>query len=214
MFTLSADQIKAIASMHAATPQSASERMSTPVLAAIRVDVTGATLTAVATDRYMAGMLELTLEPEHVTPATAEGISLQLDSKEWQALAKRVQPHCALTFAIDDDGIVTAKDAVTGLTVAAAPQVSGNFPPVARLFPSEPGPLNTAPAFGPDKLTRAFKMHTPGHDTAKARRDLAWKFETDSSHGGAKIAPALLTPNSNTDAARLSVLVQPMIFTR
>ena len=205
-FTLTPNQITAIASLHAATPPKASDRLITPILTTIHVTVTPGEVSAVATDRYIVTHLAFPLGAYAHTLDT-EPLVFAVDSKDWQALAKAIGTTLGyVAITVDSDRVTAAWD--HGHLIGQYLTVTGNYPPGQRLFPDVVVPLDTMPYFTPDKLTRAMKATHPDATSAKARADVIWSLGVGETHTTRKHAPLVLTAHTPAGVV-LRSLVQP-----
>ena len=196
-FYLNAAQIAAIASLHAATPPAKSDRERTPILTAIHLHITPATVTATATDRYIVAEHSFPLgETAHTLPD--DGVTLQIASTDWQTIAKR--KHAA-TFTWDDSGPVTVEYADGGTQPLA--QVQGNYPLVARLFSDNNGDVTQGTALDLAKLARLAKI-IPASPYLK---DEAGVWEFSQPDGGNN--PVTLTRPRLPQGESMRALIQP-----
>lgn len=140
--TLTPEQLYSLASCTVA----ASKKDATPVIESVRVSVEGGKIVGIATDRYRVARVTFPLsEADEGTP-DFEGVTIQRAQIEGFAkTVKAAKPPAhapaTITLEVDEGGLhearrVTLSDfAYSGATSAMQEQL-GNFPPVARLFPS------------------------------------------------------------------------------
>lgn len=180
-FHLNADQIAAIARMHAATPATKMERQRTPVLTAVHVHVTPERITATATDRYIVAEHSFPLEdPTHTVPD--DGVVIQLPSTDWRDIAKR-KTAAHFHIAYDEDGGTVTVEYVDGMVQPLA-QVQGNYPPVARIFsePSALGDVQQDTALNLAYLARLAKI-TPMEAHCDKNAPVLWQFSQPEGDG-------------------------------
>lgn len=208
-FYLSQPQILAVASLAVA----GTREPFTPILGAIQLTVTPSTVTAVATDRYMIAELTFPLgETVHTLPA--DGVTLLIDSVHLVSMSK---DKAGFTFTFDqpeearESYPITAEGERVGI-VKTFPSLSGNFPPVGRLFAEEtPDDLPNGTLLNMARLGRVAKLILPGEKSAAAAAKEPWEISYKVAEGH-KSAPVQLTRSSGTAAYR--VLVQPNMRTR
>lgn len=174
-----------------------------PILGGIQLTVTPSTVTATATDRYVAAELSFPLgETEHTIPD--EGVSIVIDSPNLVALAKE---KCGFTFTFtQDEGAypITAEGDANGV-VRTFPNLAGNFPPVARLFYEDAtDDLPNGIVLNLAYLGRLSKLLLPGEKTAAAAGKNPWTMSYRNSH---KHAPVMLTRENGMGSYR--ALIQP-----
>lgn len=200
---LNQNQIASIATLHNCTPAGKYERDVTPILTAILVTVEGNKLTATATDRYIVGEIGFELDDFY----TAEPITIQLSSNDWQTIAK-LKSSADITL---EDATVTVR---AGHTEMRLIQVGGNFPPVSRLFPEEHETEGLpVVALNLDFLTRIAKLRTPyGIGEGTRSKGQPWKFQAKPTDSG-KPGPVLLTQGKYaTGSDTVRVLIQPNLI--
>lgn len=210
-FHLSAAHLSALAAL---THAGSKDRV-TPILGAVQITVTPATVTAHATDRYMAAVLTFPLgETAHTLPD--DGVTLVIDGPDLIALAK---DKCGFMLTWDEtaDGpaLITAEGDAYGVR-RAFHTVAGNYPPIARLFPDEtPDDIPGGVLMSMSLLGRLAKLTLPGEratDAAKAPYALTYAAPKDSWSKG-KAAPILASREGRADrdaaAPSLRVLLQP-----
>lgn len=200
---LNQNQIASIATLHNCTPVGKYERESTPILTAISVTVEGNKLTAIATDRYIVGEIGFELDDFYAT----EPFTIQLSSTDWQTVAK-LKSSADITV---EGATVTVQ---AGHTEMRLIQVSGNFPPVARLLP-EDHETEGLPvvALNLDFLTRIAKLRTPfGISEGTRCKGQPWKFQAKPTDSG-KPGPVLLTQGKRaTGSDTVRALIQPNLI--
>lgn len=213
-FHLDANQIAAIASLHAATPPARTDRDMTPIIAAIMVTVTPATVSAIATDRYMVAALDFPLGETAHTIAAKSPLSFLIPSTEWQRIAKLKSPADFTLSDTDANPDVTVEYVGGSITVA---QTVGNFPPVQRLIPATTDSFAADTLLNVALLARMAKFVTPSNAAVSpAKRETVFSFaqSADSSATDSRLAPVLATytpfyPTAADKAESLRVLVQP-----
>ena len=207
-FHLSAKQLASLATL----THAGSKDKVTPILGAVQITVTPATVTAHATDRYIAAALTFPLgETAHTLPD--DGVTLVIDGPDLIALAK---DKCGFMLTWDDtaDGpaLITAEGDAYGAR-RAFHTVAGNYPPIARLFPDEtPDDIPGGVLLNMQLLGRLAKLTLPGErpvDAGKAPYALTYR-DPQSTYG--KHGPILAT-REDRDGAVLRVLTQPSIRT-
>lgn len=197
--TLTPAQTAAIASLHAATPQAKTDRDVTPILTAIHVTVTGDTLTATATDRYM--VVESAFPIGDGAATIGEERSFMLNSKDWQSIAKLKTP---VTLTIDDDSTVTVAHASGTLNLL---QVQGNFPRVQRIFSDGQGDLAQGTGLDLAKLARLAKI-VPASPYLKDEASV-WEFSQPGEN-----KPVTLTRPRLPEGESMRALIQPNLRIR
>lgn len=213
-FFLSAAQLASLAALTGA----GSKDKVTPILATVNLTVTPATVTAAATDRYIAALLTFPLgDTAHTLPD--DGVTLTIENADLIVLAK---DKCGFMLTLGE----TAPNGTTPITAEGDAYgvsrtfstATGNFPAVARLFPDEtpddlPGGIMLNMAF----LGRIAKFTLPGEkpvDAARAPFALTYR---DPQSTYAKHGPVLASREGRADrdtaAPSLRVLIQPNMKT-
>lgn len=203
-FYLSAPQLAALATL----THAGSKDTMTPILSAVNITATPATVTALASDRYIAARATFPLgDTAHTLPD--DGVTLIVNGFDLTALAKE---KVGFMLTVSDDGrTVTAEGDAYGVKREFL-TATGNFPPIGRLFPDEtpddiPGGVLVSMAL----LGRLAKLTLPGErpvDAAKAPYALTYR---DLDNGNKRRAPILAAREHR--GASLAVLVQPNMRT-
>lgn len=157
MFTLSNDTVQALATLHHATADKAGRDM-TPILGAVQLVIDHERWTATATDRYVVAEIsgEMT---DHAHTLGGDSVEILINSNDLVDLAKRVKrSRIPVVFKLSDESIECDDYNDTRITYRT---MSGNYPPVTRLFP-EVSKLTESAGFGidPNKLARLGKVHS------------------------------------------------------
>lgn len=194
-FYLSPAQLASLAAL----TNAGSKDTAAPILATVNITATPATVTARATDRYMAAILTFPLGDTAHT-LTADGVTLTVNGADLIALAKE---KVGFMLTLSDDGArVTAEGDAYGVKREFL-TATGNFPPVARLFPDEtPDDIPGGVLISMHLLGRIAKLTTPGErpvDAAKAPYALTYAAP---QHGG-KTAPILATREGDNGSLRV-----------
>lgn len=205
-FTLSADAIRSLATLvHASSSDDV-----TPILCAIELTVTPTEWRAVATDRYV--VAELTGDMgDYVHTLTNEPFTVLIRAKDVADYAKRMgaRSNAPVMFTVSDDGLeieLNNHDVRSGYRL-----MSGNFPPVARLFPEDSALTDTgALSIDPNKLARLGKILTPLEISMRPahRKELATYMRF--TEAGNRPGPVLITRGPNATGYR--ALIQPMLI--
>lgn len=216
-FFLSAAQLAALAAL----THAGSKDKVTPILGAVQLTVTPATVTATATDRYMAAILTFPLgDTAHTLPD--DGVTLTINGADLIALAKE-KAGFMLTVDGEPDAhtaaAITAEGDAYGVT-RVFHTATGNYPPVARLFPDEtPDDLPGGVMLKMSLLGRLAKLTLPGERPVTAA-DSPWALTYSApadSYSRGKNGPVLASREGRADrdtaAPSLRVLVQPNIRT-
>lgn len=197
-FHLSAAHLSALAAL----TNAGSKDKVTPILGAVQITVTPATVTAHATDRYVAARLTFPLgDTAHTLPD--DGVTLVIDGPDLVALAK---DKCGFMLTTDDADatLITAEGDAYGVR-RAFHTVQGSYPPIARLFPDEtpddiPGGMLMSMAL----LGRIAKLTLPGERPVDAaKHPYAMTYAAPKDNYG-RTAPLVAT--RETAAGSLRVL--------
>lgn len=175
-----------------------------PVITGSLITVDGALVTALATDRYVAGVVETrdTFDGDNVDGSAIIPTSLLTDA------AKRFAKCPTVTLDVVD-GVATVSS-VSSVDRASAAIITGNFPPIARLFPTPETPWDAAgvgTCISMGKLARLSTVRLPGDRTPAAAKDAGWEFEGQSGGSSAKRGALCFTRTHGATSVR--VLVQP-----
>lgn len=199
---LPASTLAAIASLSAAT----SADKFTPILSVIKVTLTPETVTAVATDRYIAARLTTPLgEVTHTVSDT--GSTFYLNAADATMLSK-LKAGGMLTWNDETHEVTAEMDNHSRFTLHA---VDGNYPPVERLIPDESADHDIPAGVGlnPTIFAKLAKFSLPGEKPAelkKAAYQLGIKNVTDSHKSG----PIVATRSGG--GSYLTVIVQPNLI--
>lgn len=205
-FTLSADTVRSLATL----TNAASTDSVTPVIQAIQLTVTPSSWIAVATDRYV--VAELTGDMgDWVHTLPAEPFSVLIKATDLADFAKRMGARAErpVNLTVTDDG--TELEMNNWDVRAIYRTISGNYPPVERLFPDADKLTDMgALAFAPDMLARLGKIYTPLDMSmaAKHRRELPVHLQFTESSG--KPGPVLIT--RGLKAVGYRALLQPRLI--
>ena len=199
---LPASTLAAIASLSAAT----SADKFTPILTAIRVTVTPETVTAVATDRYIAARLTTPLGDVAHTVSDV-GSTFYLNAADATMLAK-LKAGGMFTWNDETREVTAEMDNASRFTLHA---VEGNYPPVERLIPNESAECDIPAGVGlnPTTFAKLAKFALPGEkaaDLKKAAYRLGMGELTDSRKSG----PIVATRGGG--GSYLTVIVQPTLI--
>lgn len=178
-----------------------------PTIGGINLTAKDGIITAEATNRYVAGIIEFnsdSITGEFVTNIPAKPL------KQFVAASKLTGRFNTdverITINVTDDTI-TFSDLNTGSTLTTAP-IRGNFPPIARLFPEiSSEPVEVAP-YGMDAnlLATVSKISVLGDKYA------TWTVQNPATPTG-KPGPVLFHTRSG-DRATFKILVQPKLNLR
>ena len=199
---LPASTLAAIASLSGAT----SADKFTPILTAIRVTVTPETVTAVATDRYIAARLTTPLGDVAHTVSDV-GSTFYLNAADATMLAK-LKAGGMFTWNDETREVTAEMDNASRFTLHA---VEGNYPPVERLIPNESAECDIPAGVGlnPTTFAKLAKFALPGEkaaDLKKAAYRLGMGELTDSRKSG----PIVATRGGG--GSYLTVIVQPTLI--
>lgn len=209
-FYLSAPQLASLAALTNAGRKDA----AVPILGTVNLTATPSEVTARATDRYMAAILTFPLgDTAHTLPD--DGVTLTIEAADLIALAKEKAGFMLTVGEAEANGatLITAEGDAYGVTRTFR-TATGNFPPVARLFPDEaPDDLPGGVMLNMGLLARLAKLTLPGEkpvEAARAPYALTYR-DPQSKHGNH--APILASREGRADhdrpAPSLRVLVQP-----
>ena len=199
---LLASTLTAIASLSGAT----STDKFTPILTSIRVTVTPETVTAVATDRYIAARLTTPLcDVAHTVSDT--GSTFYLNAADATMLAK-LKTGGMFTWNEETREVTAEMDNDSRFTLHA---VNGNYPRVERLIPSESADHDIPAGVGlnPTTFAKLAKFSLPGEKAAelkKAAYRLGIEKLTDSRKSGPIVA------SRSGGGSHLTVIVQPNLI--
>lgn len=203
-FFLSPAQISSVASLAAA----ASRDKLVPILGTVKITATPSTVTAIATDRYLAARLTFPLgDTAHTIPE--DGVTLLMSVESLATLAKSKAGYM-LTVEGDDAPAVriiaeSASDAGATFTFQAP---HGNFPPVERLIPTEASdddiPAGIRITSG--LFAQLAKLRLPGEKPAEATNS-AYAIGYPGAKSQHSQSP-LVASRTGVDS-ELTVLIQP-----
>src|SRR5699024_7430059 len=109
----------------------ASKDDTLPLLTGVKVEISGETMTLMATDRYRLALRELTWNP--ATPG-AEQTAL-LRGRTLHEVARSLSTGGSVDIALSDDADGTLIGFESGGRRTTSTRVDGEYPPVRRLFP-------------------------------------------------------------------------------
>lgn len=196
---LPASTIAAIASLNAAT----SSDKITPILSVIKVTVTPETVTAIATDRYIAARLTTPLgDIAHTVSDT--GGTFYLNATDATMLAK-LKTGGMFTWDDETREVTAEMDTESRFTLHA---VEGNYPPVERLIPSDTAEHGIPAGVGlnPTTFAKLAKFALPGEKPADLKR-AAYRLGIEKLTDSGKSGPIVATRNGG--GSYLTVIVQP-----
>ena len=199
---LPASTLAAIASLSAAT----STDKFTPILSMIKVAITPETITAVATDRYIATRLTTPLgDVTHTVSDT--GSTFYLNAADAIMLAK-LKTGGMFTWNEETREVTAEMDNDSRFTLHA---VNGNYPPVERLIPSDTAECDIPAGVGlnPSTFARLAKFSLPGERAAELKQAvyrLGVEKLTDSRKPGPIVA------SRSGSGSYITVIVQPNII--
>lgn len=203
-FYLSPAQLASVASVGAAS----SKDKAVPVLATVKLSATPATVTAFATDRYVAAQLSFPLgETAHTLPD--EGAELLLSVADLTALAKTRE---GVMFTFDADpgrAAITGTAETTGGASVPLSAPTGNYPPIQRLFPDEAvDDLAAGTQLSAGRFAQLAKLRLPGEKVGEAAA-ASYALSYPSGSFAHKRAP-IVASRAGGDST-LTVLVQPFV---
>lgn len=206
-FYLSAVQLAALSAFTVA----GSKDKVTPVLTATQLHVTPTTVTALATDRYIAAELTFPLG-DTVHTLSAEGSTLLIPNTTLVDLAK-LKIGMMLTWEDDAEGAHIVHVNTDSIEIGSRTflTMAGNFPPVGRLFPDEtPDDLPGGILLNMAHVARLSKLTLPGEKLGDAAQ-APWALTYDApKEYTTKHRPILASRQwgDRTETA-LRVLIQP-----
>lgn len=201
-FFLSSAQIASVASLAAA----ASSEKLTPILSAVKISVTPSTVTAIASDRYVAARLTFPLgDTVHTIPE--DGAIFLMSVEALAALAKTKAGYMLTSEGDDTPAVrVTAESDAGDTFTFQAP--FGNFPPIERLIPAE-DPDSDIPAgirITARHLAQLAKLRLPGEKPAEAANS---GYAIGYPGGRSQHAQSPLVASRSAGEGELLVLLQP-----
>ena len=194
--------LAAIASLSGAT----STDTFTPILSAIKVTVTPETVTAVATDRYIAARLTTPLgEVAHTV--SDEGSTFYLNATDATMLAK-LKTGGMLTWNDETREVTAEMDNASRFTLHA---VDGNYPSVERLIPSDTAECDIPAGVGlnPTIFAKLAKFALPGEKAAELKK-AAYRLGIEKLTDSRKSGPIVATRSGG--GSYLTVIVQPNLI--
>lgn len=199
---LHASTLAAIASLSAAT----STDTFTPILSAIKVTVTPETVTAVATDRYIAARLTTPLG-DVVHTVSDTGSTFYLNAADATMLAK-LKTGGMFTWDEERREVTSEMDNLARFTLHA---VEGNYPNVERLIPSDTAEHDIPAGVGlnPSTFARLAKFALPGEKAAELKR-AAYRLGIEKLTDSRKSGPIVATRSGG--GSYLTVIVQPNLI--
>jgi DNA polymerase III subunit beta len=109
----------------------ASKDDTLPLLTGVKVEITGETMTLMATDRYRLALRELTWNP--TTPGTE--LTSLVRGRTLHEVARSLATGGGVEIALSDDDSATLIGFEAGGRRTTSTLVDGEYPPVRRLFP-------------------------------------------------------------------------------
>ena len=199
---LLASTLTAIASLSGAT----STDKFTPILTAISVTVTPETVTAVATDRYIAARLTTPLCDVAHTVSDA-GSTFYLNAADATMLAK-LKDGGMLTWNDETREVTAEMDNGSRFTLRA---VNGDYPPVERLIPSDTADHDIPAGVGlnPATFAKLAKFSLPGEKAAELKK-AAYRLGIEKLTDSRKSGPIVATRSYGD--SYLTVIVQPNLI--
>lgn len=197
-----ASTLAAIASLSGAT----SADKFTPILSAIQVTVTPETVTAVATDRYIAARLTTPLEDVAHTVSDT-GSTFYLNATDATMLSK-LKVGGMLTWNDETREVTAELDNNSRFTLYAVP---GNYPAVERLIPNDTAEHDIPAGVGlnPATFAKLAKFSLPGEKAADLKK-AAYRLGIEKLTDSRKSGPIVATRNGG--GSYLTVLVQPNLI--
>jgi DNA polymerase III subunit beta len=107
----------------------------TPVLTGVQLEVTGTSLSLVATDRYRVALREIPWDGGTATPD--EPITALVPARTLQEVGKTFAHGDAIAIAFSGSGDREIIAFTAGNKTVTSLLIKGNFPPVRRLFPAQ-----------------------------------------------------------------------------
>lgn len=199
---LTASTIAAIASLAAAT---GTDKI-TPILSVIKITVTPETVTAVATDRYIAARLTTPLgDVAHTTTDT--GSTFYLNAADATRLAK-LKTSGMFTWDDETREVTAETDNHSRFTLTA---LNGNYPPIERLIPSDAAEYDIPAGVGlnPTTFAKLAKFALPGETPAELKR-AAYRLGIEKLTDSGKSGPIVATRSGG--GSYLTVIVQPNLI--
>lgn len=196
---LPASTLTAIASLSGAT----SSDKITPILSVIKISVTPETVTAVATDRYIAARLTTPLgDVAHTVSDT--GSTFYLNATDAAMLAK-LKTGGMVTWNDETREVTAELDNDSRFTLHA---VNGNYPPVERLIPDESAnhDIPAGVGFNPTTFAKIAKFALPGEKAADLKK-AAYRLGIEKLTATGNSGPIVATRNGG--GSYLTVIVQP-----
>lgn len=199
---LPASTLAAIASLSGAT----STDKITPILSVIKVTLTPETVTAVATDRYIAARLTTPLgDVAHTVSDT--GSTFYLNAADATMLAK-LKTGGMFTWNEETREVTAEMDNHARFTLHA---VDGNYPPVERLIPNESADHDIPAGVGlnPTTFAKLAKFALPGEKAADLKK-AAYRLGIEKLTDSRKSGPIVATRSGS--GSYLTVIVQPNLI--
>lgn len=199
---LPASTITAIASLSAAT----SSDKITPVLSVIKVTVTPETVTAIATDRYIAARLTTPLgDVAHTVSDT--GSTFYINAADATMLSK-LKAGGMFTWNDETREVTAEMDNDSRFTLYA---VKGNYPAVERLIPSDTAECDISAGVGlnPTIFAKLAKFALPGEKPAQLKQ-AAYRLGVEKLTDSGKSGPIVATRSGG--GSYLTVIVQPTLI--
>ena len=199
---LLASTLTAIASLSGAT----SADKFTPILSVIKVTLTPETVTAVATDRYIAARLTTPLcDVAHTVSDT--GSTFYLNAADATMLAK-LKDGGMLTWNDETREVTAEMDNGSRFTLRA---VNGDYPPVERLIPDESADHDIPAGVGlnPTTFAKLAKFALPGEKPAELKK-AAYRLGIEKLTDSRKSGPIVAT--RSYCGSHLTVIVQPNLI--
>lgn len=199
---LPASTLTAIASLSGAT----STDTFTPILSTIKVTLTPETVTAVATDRYIAARLTTPLGDVAHTVSDA-GSTFYLNAADATMLAK-LKTGGMLTWNDETREVTAEMDNHSRFTLHA---VDGNYFSVERLIPNDTAEHDIPAGVGlnPTIFAKLAKFSLPGEKPAELKK-AAYRLGIEKLTDSLKSGPIVATRSGG--GSFLTVLVQPNLI--
>ena len=214
-YTFNYREITALASVYAAAADTAKDTVA-PILSGVRVGIAGGNAEAVASDRYIAARVRFPLAwdgQEDLAPVVLPGAWLG----QLAGIVKRAgrawhgDGSAAVVLTIDGDALTAQVTDGDGGQTLTAEALTGNYPPLERLFPAfddasqgHPVELGSKYVLDVEKLARAAKLRHPA-DTLTGRGATAFGHFRFSATNESEYAALIATRRGGDVAA----LIQP-----
>lgn len=182
----------------------------TPVITGVHITGEANRLLIESTDRYVAGRLTFTPTSE----PTFDDFEVNIPAKELSAAYRKFakSPMVLLKIATSAEYANTVRYEFTDYdSVVAGIGIAGNYPPLARLFPSDTANYDGVPSasLNPSFIAKLAKIYHPADGQREKLAALPWKFHFKGTDSG---RPNAVYVTRTVADYPVEVLIQPNLL--